>query len=126
MSVQRIAIIGDIHAEDDLLDSVLRFLAKTRVDANLAVGDIVDGSGDADKCCALLAAYGVITVRGNHDLWFLRKEPRSLPGATRWVRDDTRAFLASLPMTRELATPIGRASSLPTRAERCPPSRGFS
>ena len=48
--VERFAIIGDIHAEDEALARALAFSRAQGVDAILAVGDIVDGHGDAGAC----------------------------------------------------------------------------
>jgi putative phosphoesterase len=106
--MKRIGIIGDIHAEDVRLEAALRFLTDAEADLLLAVGDIVDGAGDADRTCALLVRHGVLAVRGNHDRWFLRREMRSLPDITRALGDEARAFLSALPVTRELDTPAGK------------------
>ena len=102
----RLGLLGDLHAEHDLLATALAFLAP-RCDAILAVGDVADGPGDLDRACALLDAHGAITVRGNHDRWFLAGQQRSLPDAHRTATDATRAYLAALPATRQLATPAG-------------------
>ena len=47
--------------------SVLTWLSGQDVEAVLSVGDIVDGAGDHDRCCALLRAHAAIVVRGNHE-----------------------------------------------------------
>jgi len=36
------------------------------VELIVATGDIADGVGSVDVCCALLEDRGVVTVRGNH------------------------------------------------------------
>lgn len=106
--VARIALIGDVHAEDALLERALDYCAG-RVDAICCVGDIADGAGDAARCCAALLAHQVLTVRGNHDRWLLGNKLRILPGATRPgdLSAEARAFLEQLPATLELATPSG-------------------
>jgi len=105
----RLGAIGDIHAEDEALARALDFFASSRVDRVLAVGDIVDGAGDASRCCALLAAASVDAVRGNHDRWILGNQLRSLPEATPVEALDAaaRAYLAGLPATREYDTAVG-------------------
>lgn len=106
----RLGLIGDIHAEDEALSAALRSLASLDVDAILAVGDIVDGAGDPNRCCELLAGSGVLVVRGNHERWCLEGTLRDLPEATalRSLDDASRSFLQGLPLTRELATAGGR------------------
>lgn len=57
MMLKRIAAIGDIHAEDELLDKAINF-CRPQVEQIVSVGDIVDGSGDVNRCVALLRASG--------------------------------------------------------------------
>lgn len=104
--MNRLGIVGDIHAEDWALRAALDHLKSLDVDTIVAVGDIVDGQGSVDACCDLLQQNGVVSVRGNHERWFLRGELRNLPHATLEadVRPTTRAFLASLPASLRLAT----------------------
>lgn len=106
--VGRVGVVGDIHAEDRSLEVALGFLEHQQVDAKLSVGDVVDGPGDAERCCELLTEAGVLTVRGNHDRWWLTGEMRGLPDATGTLSLGAEAFLRSLPPTRELDTPMGR------------------
>jgi predicted phosphodiesterase len=77
----RLGLIGDVHQEDLNLAWGLSYLQDQRVDLVLCVGDIADGSGNLDTCCELLESHGVVTVRGNHDRWFLAQEMRELPEA---------------------------------------------
>jgi predicted phosphodiesterase len=101
-------VIGDIHCEDRALEVSLAKLHEMGVDAVLTVGDIVDGFGDVDRTIALLVAHDVIAVRGNHERWFLANEMRQLGDATHEVTDATRAWLETLPPTRELETARGK------------------
>lgn len=113
--VTRIGIIGDVHAEDTVLKATLDFLRREEnLDAVLCVGDIVTGAGDAGECCRLLREAGVLTVRGNHDRWFLNNSrglggylhlPRATAGGE--IVGENRQFLESLPATRTLETPGG-------------------
>jgi putative phosphoesterase len=104
--LERFAIIGDIHAEDEALGRALDFASQDGVDAVLAVGDIVDGHGNAGACCDLLADAKAAVVRGNHDRWFLSDSLRDLPTATqpRDIEGAARAFLASLPPVLRMET----------------------
>ncbi|MFW6050390.1 MAG: metallophosphoesterase family protein [Myxococcota bacterium] len=106
--VHRAGVLGDIHAEDRHLELALELFDAQGVDVRLAVGDVVDGPGDAERCCRLLRDAGVVTVRGNHDRWWLGGEMRNLPEATGPLSDEARALLSELPPTRELDTPMGR------------------
>lgn len=110
MTLQRIGIIGDVHAEDELLESSLNFLAGEKLDAILCVGDVVDGAGDANRCCELLQQFHVLTVRGNHDRWILENTMRDLPDATsrEELTNDNLSFLRGLSSTRSFPTVAGR------------------
>ena len=116
-ALRRVGVLGDVHAEDGLLEAALDHLARyDDLDALLCTGDLVTGPGDAGKCLEMLRAAGALCVRGNHDRWFLeatRREPGvgydSLPDATpdEQVSADARAFLASVPVTRAFETATG-------------------
>ena len=100
--LRRVGVIGDVHAEDADLEAVLNFLREQGdLDALLCTGDIVDGEGDASRCCALLREAGALTVRGNHDRWLF--EMRRYES----VDLSARAYLAALPPTRRFQTPRG-------------------
>ena len=107
--IRRFGAIGDVHAEDTFLAAALDTLRGEKLDAIFCVGDIVDGRGDVDRCCALLAQHGVLAVRGNHERWLLKDEMRALPKAHQL--DDlapvTRAYLEALPATRRVSTTHG-------------------
>jgi predicted phosphodiesterase len=109
-SLQRIGVIGDIHAEDHYLQATLEFLTGANLDRIMAVGDIADGPGSVDRCCQLLRQYCVAAVVGNHERWLLAGEARDLPEATAIdeVSRETRAYLSALPKTREFQTVAGR------------------
>ena len=107
--VTQIGAIGDIHAEDVLLDLALSFLAKQQPDLLVSVGDIVTGPGNVDRCCELLQSHSVITVAGNHDRWFVNGTMPALPDSTdpTTVSEETKSFLKALPQTYELRSPVG-------------------
>jgi predicted phosphodiesterase len=109
--VERVGVIGDIHAEHAHLKEALDVLEARGLELVIATGDVVDGLGSVDLCCELLAAHRVVTVCGNHDRWLLAGTSRDLPDATNpaSVSDRSRAFLESLPRMVELSTPSGLA-----------------
>lgn len=78
MSSLTIGVIGDIHTEEKLLDKTVAFLKSKKLDNILCVGDIVDGSGDANECCNILRKEEILGVLGNHDRWLLKNAMRSL------------------------------------------------
>ncbi|MFO0742588.1 MAG: metallophosphoesterase family protein [Labilithrix sp.] len=100
----RLGLIGDVHAEDDLLARTLDELSHARVDRVLCTGDLVDGLGSVDRACALLRERNVMVVRGNHDRWIKSDELRTLPHAHRMtdLAADTITFLKELPQTLSL------------------------
>jgi predicted phosphodiesterase len=107
--LQKIGVIGDIHAEAVYLQAALEFLRDLPFDALLCTGDVVDGAGDVNTCCQLLADNAVQTVRGNHDDWFLEGQFRDLPDATpiAGIEPDWKEYLSTLPLVREFETPKG-------------------
>ncbi|HTE55025.1 MAG TPA: metallophosphoesterase family protein [Kofleriaceae bacterium] len=101
----RALLIGDIHTEAVLLRKVIAHGRRVGVDAILSVGDIVDGPGDPHACIAQLRAEGALVVRGNHERWLAEgcpMEPYPYQSAEL-------EWLTSLPATREIDTPTGRA-----------------
>jgi predicted phosphodiesterase len=105
----KLGLVGDIHAEDERLDAAIAIFHEAHVDRILFVGDVVDGEGDVDRCCALLAASGAIGVRGNHDRWILEDRMRTLPHAhhKHELAPQSLALLSALPVTRDIKTPRG-------------------
>jgi len=75
--LERIGVVGDIHAQDERLEVTLEFLRKEAVPI-MCTGDVVDGKGDVHKCISLLEEAGVETVLGNHDEWMLQNIMRDL------------------------------------------------
>ncbi len=109
--IRRIGLIGDIHCEDQLLETALRFLDEARVELVCAVGDIVDGPGNANRAIELLVRHNVMTVLGNHERWLFAGEMRGLPDANSRFDLDAASweYLPDLPARRTLDTARGRA-----------------
>jgi len=107
----RIGFVGDVHAEDAALEAVLDFFRQSGIRTVLCTGDVMDGWGNAERCCALLRQSEIATVLGNHDEWFLRGESRDLPEATPVgsLSAPSQAFVQGLPRTLRYATPFGSA-----------------
>ena len=105
----RLGIIGDVHAECARLEAALDHLLASGVDAILCTGDVADGKGCVERCCALLAEAGALCVAGNHERWILNDRVRHIPDAHRReaLGDAARAFLEALPPVREVPTVRG-------------------
>lgn len=97
----RFGLIGDVHAEDQLLARTLDALAAAKVDHVLCTGDLVDGFGNVDRVCSLLQSRNVKVVRGNHDRWIRNDEMRTLGNCHRMtdLNVDSIGFLKGLPAT---------------------------
>lgn len=105
----RTAIITDIHANREALESVLDDLARRGAERIVCLGDIVGYGPDPVWCVetvAALADRGAVVVKGNHDAAI--GTPMSDLNVTArrvidWTRpllgEDHRAFLDRLPMT---------------------------
>lgn len=100
----RLGLIGDVHAEDDLLARTLEELASAKVDRILCTGDLVDGHGSVDRTVTLLREQSVLVVRGNHDRWIRGDELRTLPNAHRMTDLSVEAigYVKDLPKTLSL------------------------
>ncbi|HAE86478.1 TPA: hypothetical protein DCG86_00475 [Candidatus Marinimicrobia bacterium] len=65
-------ILGDIHGQ---YDALIRVLKKADYDPNgdclYCVGDLTDRGPDSAKVLDFCIKHKVLSVRGNHDMWFL-------------------------------------------------------
>lgn len=100
-------MIGDVHCEDERLETSIKTLKGAGAEALIQVGDIVDGRGSLERCVELLKTHEVHTIAGNHERWFLTGEMRTLKDATLDADEASRSFLTSLPPTRRFETPKG-------------------
>lgn len=107
--LNRIGIIGDVHAEHRHLEASLEFLSQQQLDAVVCTGDVTDGIGDINRCVELLMAHNVTTVRGNHDRWVLQNKARHVPNAHDLASLDpvVTNYLCALPSLISLPTKLG-------------------
>ncbi|HEU0178939.1 MAG TPA: metallophosphoesterase [Blastocatellia bacterium] len=107
--LRRIGVLGDIHCEDDRLETALRFFRTGRLDLICSVGDIVDGPGDPNRTIELLIEHDVACIRGNHERWLLKGEMRDLPDAnTNFdLEMSSWEFVKELPLWRKFETVAG-------------------
>lgn len=103
----RIALISDIHANLEALEATLEAIARQGVDRIVCLGDIVGYNTDAAACAARLRAVGAVCIAGNHDRavtgaigtdGFSEPAARAVAWTRRRIDDDTRTFLADLPL----------------------------
>jgi putative phosphoesterase len=107
--LRRVGVLGDIHCEDDRMETALRFFEDGRLDLICSVGDIVDGPGDPNRTIELLIEHEVACVRGNHERWLLTGEMRDLPDANTYfdLKMSSWEFVKRLPLWRKFETVAG-------------------
>jgi putative phosphoesterase len=107
--LRRIGVFGDIHCEDERLETALRFFETQSLDLILSVGDIVDGPGDPNRVIEMLIEHNVVCVRGNHERWLLKGEMRDLPDANTYfdLKTSSWEFVKKLPPWRKFETVAG-------------------
>ena len=100
-------IIGDVHANLQALESVLKALGEDGVDEIVCVGDVVGYGADPGACIELVRARCRVVVAGNHDHAAVKKVPpdhfnAAARAALTWtaqrLNDDERWWLSSLPL----------------------------
>lgn len=103
----RYGVLADIHGNLQALRAALGALGRDGVDRYLIAGDLVGYGPNPNECVELVAGLDAICVAGNHDLIALDRLsdarcPEIARRSLRWTRtvitDETRAFLASLPL----------------------------
>lgn len=111
----RYGLISDIHANLHALETAITTLKREGVDGFLCMGDLVGYGPFPNECVERVAELGAQCVAGNHDLIALERlsEERCIPLAQqslRWtrgvLRDDTRRYLAALPLRLEIGSEI--------------------
>ena len=109
MAEERIAIIGDIHANLEALNAVIDDARAQDVTTFHCVGDVVGYNANPQECVELVRSICTVVVRGNHDHYCSHDIPLSdfQPNAAiaiEWTRSqlnaESIAWLASLPMSK--------------------------
>ncbi|EKV26036.1 hypothetical protein C882_3323 [Caenispirillum salinarum AK4] len=105
----RLALIADVHGNLPALEAVVEAIGD-RVDGWICAGDIAGHLPMVDEVTALLRRIGTVCVRGNHDHALVEGRPirgssaatRALQILRRFITDETRAWLATLPTHLDL------------------------
>ncbi len=107
----KLAIISDIHANYEALDSVLEDIDSKGVSQILCLGDIVGYGPDPLRCVTRIQSLGCPVIRGNHDHDAANDRPLDNLNDTarlslEWTRKELssaqREWLGSLPFSRRV------------------------
>ncbi len=107
------AIISDIHANLEALNSVIKDAQDNGVARFICLGDIVGYNANPSECIDIIRNLGCQVVMGNHDSYTTSPEiPTEVNGRARESLEWTRAqisekqhqWLAALPMHRKVGT----------------------
>jgi predicted phosphodiesterase len=74
----RIAVLSDVHGNQEAFEAVLQALSAEDVDRIILLGDLVGYNANPRECLHLAQRHGFTAVLGNHDLAIL--EPRTAEG----------------------------------------------
>ena len=64
----RVAVISDVHGNEQALEAVLAAIDEESPDALWCLGDTVGYGAAPNRCCELVAERADVTLVGNHDL----------------------------------------------------------
>lgn len=88
--MKKIGLLGDPHASPQPVREALEIFKAAKVDEVWCTGDIA-GYGEAlGETTALLDTHACISIRGNHEIWYLEKD-------TGQAETATNRYLNSLP-----------------------------
>lgn len=107
--IERLGVIGDVHAEDAALRVALQRFDQLGVTDIVCTGDVINGQGNAQLAISTLRDRNIPTVRGNHDRWFFDDEP--FPGGTKAseLTASSIEWLSKLPVAIEIHTVAGKS-----------------
>lgn len=110
--VMKVALLSDIHGNDDALRAVAEVLHGEGIRRILMLGDLVGYFPFVESCCDILAGFEVTSVMGNHDEVALNcLEAGTLPGEdyqSRYGNALKRSMLEISARTREFLQNLPR------------------
>jgi len=92
-----LGLISDVHADAAPLREALERLRAAGAETLLCAGDIAGYGAELEACVALLEAYDVRSVAGNHDRWYVEDTGDAVDGG-----GAATGYLAGLPTHRTL------------------------
>jgi len=120
----RIGVISDVHANYEALTAVLRVIHDEGVDLIINSGDNIGFSAFPNECVSLISESDIGSLMGNHDdagsmcrssCWSRdsnNEKNRIRAASLKWTQekilDETRKYLARLPLKREIVTGFGK------------------
>jgi putative phosphoesterase len=119
MPAERLAVLGDVHANAVALRAVLADVAGAGIERGVFTGDLVMRGEEPEECVAEVRRLGWACVLGNTDGKVADGRPRdddhpkaARPGSRAWtlnhLSDGSLAFLASLQLVERV--PLGPAT----------------
>lgn len=104
-----LGVLGDIHVEDERLETAIHWLEARDTERIVHVGDVCDGRGSLERTLALLHDHQIEGISGNHERWFLARAMRELRLAhpAEALTPSVEAALTALPPQRLLHTIAG-------------------
>ena len=123
----RIAVVSDIHSNEDALEAVIREIDRQRADRVLHLGDLVGYNAEPERCVQWAREHTVAGVMGNHDAVVTGKTsgeffhtPALL--AARWsaehISPESAAYLSALPESHRFSEEILLAHGAPSDPDR--------
>lgn len=122
-SVDRLALLGDIHGNLIALEATLAAIRATGIAMGACTGDIVLRGSEPEACVERIALLDWPAVAGNTDIKVAQRAPRprvhpasERVGSRSWTHhrlsESSMRFLSELPTT--IRVPIGRYTALVT------------
>jgi putative phosphoesterase len=114
MPAERLAVLGDVHANAVALRAVLADVSRAGIERGVFTGDLVMRGEEPEECVAEVRRLGWTCVLGNTDGKVADGRPRdddhpkaARPGSRAWtlnhLSDDSLAFLASLQLVERVS-----------------------
>jgi predicted phosphodiesterase len=105
----RIAIISDIHANQEALEAVLKDIETQHVDQIVCLGDVIGYGANPNECVALIKQHCPTILLGNHDAaavgtlstqYFNIHAKIAIEWTSEHLTQETREFIEKLPLTK--------------------------
>ncbi len=107
------AILGDIHANLEALETVLADAREHKCTHFVSIGDVIGYNANPSECLETLRSLDCPIVMGNHDFYGSRESPLTgfhpmAAEVINWTRkqltDEQKEYLRSLPYSRRVET----------------------